>query len=180
MPPGPLIVLSAAAIFLFSLLFAPQHGVVARTIAELRLRLRIVREHLLRALYELSESQLAAAPVRSTNRKLIAERSWSGWLVHWWLAGLRARGLIERERQSVRLTPAGLAAAAEVTRTHRLWELFLVESAGIASDHVDRDADDVEHMLPAPLIRELEERLAAAGRLPVVPQVVPESPHELL
>ena len=63
----------------------------------------------------------------------------------------------------MRLTPAGLAAAAEVTRTHRLWELFLVESAGIASDHVDRDADDVEHMLPAPLIRELEERLAAVG-----------------
>jgi hypothetical protein len=57
--------------------------------------------------------------------------------------------------------------------------LFLVESAGIASDHVDRDADDVEHMLPAPLLRELEDRLAAAGRLPVAPQTIPESPHDL-
>jgi Mn-dependent DtxR family transcriptional regulator len=56
--------------------------------------------------------------------------------------------------------------------------LFLVESAGIPSDHVDRDADDVEHMLSKPLIRELEERLAKAGRLPAVP-TVPESPHEL-
>ena len=35
-------------------------------------------------------------------------------------------------------------------------------------------------MLPTPLIRELEERLAAAGRLPAVPQTVPESPHEML
>lgn len=72
-----------------------------------------------------------------------------------------------------------MAAAAEVTRTHRLWELFLVESAGIASDHVDRDADDVEHMLPPYLIRELEDRLAAIGRLPAIPQAIPESPHEL-
>ena len=44
---------------------------------------------------------------------------------------------------------------------------------------VDRDADDVEHMLPKPLISELEQRLATAGRLPVVPETVPESPHEL-
>jgi manganese/zinc/iron transport system permease protein len=79
----------------------------------------------------------------------------------------------------VQLTPAGLAAAAEVTRTHRLWELFLVSSAGIASDHVDRDADDVEHMLPAPLIDELEQRLAAAGKLPILPTLLPESPHEI-
>jgi manganese/zinc/iron transport system permease protein len=79
----------------------------------------------------------------------------------------------------VSLTPAGLAAAADVTRTHRLWELFLVESAGIASDHVDRDADDVEHMLPTGLIRELENRLAASGRLPAVHKTVPESPHEV-
>jgi len=93
---------------------------------------------------------------------------------------LAAQRLIERDNGRVRLTPAGLAAAAEVTRTHRLWELFLVESAGIARDHVDRDADDVEHMLPAPLLRELEERLAATGRLPVAPQTIPESPHELL
>jgi manganese/zinc/iron transport system permease protein len=101
-------------------------------------------------------------------------------VLNWWLWRFSTQGLIERDGHSARLTPAGLAAAAQVTRTHRLWELFLVESAGIASDHVDRDADDVEHMLPAPLIRKLEARLAASGRMPVVPQMVPESPHELL
>jgi Mn-dependent DtxR family transcriptional regulator len=87
--------------------------------------------------------------------------------------------MIERNDGKVQLTPAGLAAAADVTRTHRLWEQFLVSSAGIASDHVDRDADDVEHMLTEPIIRELEEQLARAGRLPDAPQKIPESPHEL-
>jgi manganese/zinc/iron transport system permease protein len=182
MPPGPLIVLSAAAIFVVSLLFAPRRGLVAGNVAEIRLRLRIVREHLLRALYEMSEPHLPRRP-DIDEAQLLAHRSWSGWVVRWWLTMLRAQGLVEQlgeDGKKVRLTPAGLAAAADVTRTHRLWELFLVESAGIASDHVDRDADDVEHMLPAPLIRDLERRLAETGRMPVVPQMVPESPHELL
>lgn len=178
LPPGPLIVLSATAVFLFSLFFAPERGLVARIVAELRLRIRIVREHLLRGLYELSEPYLPERP-EVNEAALIATRSWSEPLVKWSLSRLAARDLIDRENGHIRLTSAGLTAAAEVTRTHRLWEMFLVESAGIPSDHVDRDADDVEHMLPKQLITELEARLAAAGRLPVVPETVPESPHEL-
>jgi manganese/zinc/iron transport system permease protein len=177
-PPGPLIVLSASGIFVFSLLFAPERGVVAGVVAELRLRLRIVREHLLRGLYELNEPELPAIAA-TTEQQLISQRTWNEPLLRWMLRRLESQNLIRRQNGSVQMTPAGLAAAAEVTRTHRLWEMFLVESAGIASDHVDRDADDVEHMLPKQLIRELEERLAAIGRLPVVPQEVPVSPHEL-
>jgi manganese/zinc/iron transport system permease protein len=177
-PPGPLIVLVAATFFLCSLLFAPQSGVVARTLAELRLRLRISREHLLRALYELSETHLPDRP-RITESQLLAHRTWNRPWLDWWLRRAESKGLLKREDQSVQLTPAGLSAAAEVTRTHRLWELFLVSSAGIASDHVDRDADAVEHMLPAPLVNELEERLAAAGKLPLRTLDVPRSPHEL-
>jgi manganese/zinc/iron transport system permease protein len=177
-PPGPLIVLSATGVFLFSLLFAPQRGLVARAVAELRLRLRIVREHLLRSLYELNEPnlpQIASIP----EQQLTARRSWNEPVLNWMLRRLAAARLITRTDDQIQLTPAGLAAAADVTRTHRLWELFLVESAGIASDHVDRDADDVEHMLPKPLLDELESRLAAAGRLPVVPESFPQSPHQL-
>jgi manganese/zinc/iron transport system permease protein len=177
-PPGPLIVLSAASFFLFSMLFAPQRGIVANAFAELQLTHRIAREHLLRALYEISEPQLPKRPAVAETQ-VVAQRRWRRWWVDWWLWRLQARGLIERVNGDVRLTPAGLAAAAEVTRTHRLWEMFLVESAGIAADHVDRDADAVEHMLPKHVIQELEQRLAAAGRLPVVPQAVPESPHDL-
>lgn len=177
-PPGPLIVLSASSFFLFSMLFAPERGILANAYAELQLTRRIAREHLLRALYEISEPQLPERPA-VPEEQLLALRHWRRWWVDWWLSRLRARGLIERENGNIRLTPVGLAAAAEVTRTHRLWEMFLVESAGIAPDHVDRDADAVEHMLPKHLVQELEQRLAAAGRLPVVPQAVPQSPHDL-
>jgi manganese/zinc/iron transport system permease protein len=152
--------------------------VLARALAEWRLQRRIIREHLLRGLYELSEPTLPKLP-QIAKKQLLAQRGWTGWMVNRWLRRLQAQQLIRRENGSVSLTPAGLAAAADVTRTHRLWELFLVESAGIASDHVDRDADDVEHMLPTGLIRELENRLAASGRLPAVHKTVPESPHEV-
>jgi manganese/zinc/iron transport system permease protein len=178
MPPGPLIVLSAAAFFVLSLLFAPHGGIVASTFGELRLRLRITGEHLLRSLYELSEPHLPQRPFID-EFQLLAQRRWSSWILKWWLVRLHSRKMIERDHRRVRLTPDGLTAAAEVTRTHRLWELFLVTSAGIASDHVDRDADDVEHMLPKPLIRELEDKLAKEGRLPSATRRVPESPHEL-
>jgi len=178
MPPGPLIVLSATAFFVLSLLFAPQQGVLASLLAELRLRVRISGEHILRSLYELNEPHLPQRPFIDESQ-LLAQRRWSLFILKWWLARLHSRKLIERDHQRVRLTLKGLTAAAEVTRTHRLWELFLMTSARIASDHVDRDADDVEHLLPTPLIREMEEKLAKAGRLPAAPRRVPESPHEL-
>jgi hypothetical protein len=44
---------------------------------------------------------------------------------------------------------------------------------------VDRDADDVEHLLPESLLSLLEERLAELGRLPRVLGEVPSSPHEI-
>jgi len=178
LPPGPLIVLAATAFFLLSLFFAPRRGLLARSWAELRLRMRIAREHLLRAMYEISEDRLPDRPFVEESQ-LVAHRSWSKWVVDWWLRRAEGGGLVERRQTAIRLTPRGLAAAAEITKTHRLWELFLVESAGVARDHVDRDADAVEHVLPRPLVEDLERRLTEAGRMPVVPERVPESPHEV-
>ncbi|MBC7772751.1 MAG: hypothetical protein H7210_09680 [Pyrinomonadaceae bacterium] len=76
------------------------------------------------------------------------------------------------------LTPSGTAAAAEMTRTHRLWELFLIHHADIAPDHVHRDADELEHCLPPAILAELESRMTGEGRLTTgEPRAVPASPH---
>ncbi len=75
------------------------------------------------------------------------------------------------------LLPAGLAEARRVVRAHRLWELFLVDQVGIAADHVHRDADQMEHLLPPEYLAQLEEglgrRLEASGR----PAQLPPSLH---
>ena len=176
LPAGAAIVLTASSFFIFSLLLAPGRGVLSRIVGEVQLRRRIAREHLLRSLYELSESglpermQLPLQTIRDYRHwrslpKLITQAVESG--------------LVETARETVRLTPLGLRRSAELTKAHRLWEMYLVQHASIAADHVDRDADDVEHLLPAALLLELEQELADEGRLPEVTSEVPESPHEL-
>lgn len=178
LPAGATIVLTAAAMFVFSLLFAPQRGVVARVLAEWHLRQRISREHLLRALYELGETrlpQIAALPVE----QLRAYRYWKPRSLERLLQWAVGEDMVKLGDVHVQLTPLGLRHAADLTKVHRLWEMYLMQHADIPADHVDRDADDTEHLLPEAVLVELEQQLADEGRLPRAIPEVPESPHEL-
>lgn len=178
LPTGPVIVLSGTVIFLASMLFAPRRGVIARFVELVELRRRTARENLLRTMYEWTERQLDKRPEVARDR-LLDERAWTPRqlerLLRW---GARQR-FVEVSPRGARLTEEGLREAAGITRAHRLWELFLIQGANIASDHVDRDADAIEHLLPPEMIDDLEEMLARQGRLPRVPGYVPQSPHEL-
>jgi manganese/zinc/iron transport system permease protein len=172
-PTGPVIVLCGTAFFLFSVFLAPRRGVIARLWAGLRLRRKTARENLLRTMYELSEAQLPGLPEIPLD-ELLQHRSWSraqarrlaGWLVR--------TGLGERGAGGIRLSPRGLAEAGRMVRAHRLWELFLIRGAEIAPDHVDRDADSIEHLLSPRMIEQLEAELAAGG---LAERAVPRSPH---
>jgi manganese/zinc/iron transport system permease protein len=153
--PGAAIVLTAAALFSVSLLFAPQKGLASRLFTEYRLRRRIAEEHLLRALFELSESELPRIPIV----EMAILRDYR----HWWSLD----GLLQRARE------ADLVDWSD-------GRVQLMRHADIAADHVDRDADDVEHMLPESLVAKLELELAAEGRLPNVVAEVPDSPHQIV
>lgn len=178
LPTGPVIVLTGAVLFVLSLLAAPERGVLSRLWHESRLRLRVARDHLLRSMYELNEPALPAlAP--ATIERLRAHRHWPGWMLRWQLDRGEREGLLELTDDSVTLTPLGLRRAAEATKAHRLWEMYMMEFAGSAPDHVDRSADAVEHLLPEALLVKLEERLATEGRLPAAAMEVPASPHEV-
>jgi manganese/zinc/iron transport system permease protein len=178
MPTGPVIVLCGAAIFLFSVLFAPRRGVISRVVSEVNLRRKTARENLLRTLYELSEYHLDERPPIALEA-IRARRAWTLWAARWLLAAASRRGDVEWQQNQVRLTPKGLRRAADVTRAHRLWEIFLIEGANIASDHVDRDADSIEHVLTPDTLDALEKRLADSGALPEEDRQVPVSPHAL-
>lgn len=176
LPAGASIVLTAASFFVLSVLLAPRRGVVAKMVSEYQLRRRISHEHLLRSLYELSESELPTIPRLS----LLSVREHRHWNSLEKLLNLEVEaGTIERSGQTVKLTPLGLRRATELTKAHRLWEMYLVQFAGIAPDHVDRDADDIEHLLPESLVLQLEQQLANEGRLPLLIPEVPLSLHDL-
>jgi manganese/zinc/iron transport system permease protein len=181
LPAGAIVVVVAGILFVASLIFGRARGLIVRLREQLRLRRRVMRQHLLRAMYELSESDSAVprqpaarAPVRLA--ALLSERSWSPRRLHRLLRSAQRDGLVQRAKgDSYGLTDRGAEAAWRIVRNHRLWELFLITHADIAPSHVDRDADEVEHVLSPQLIAELEQQLASTR-----PDLAaPGSPHHL-
>lgn len=166
-PTGPVITLVGTVIFVFSLLLAPERGVVAAALRRWKLMRRIASQNLLRSVYEHLErgGDLGGAWAPAVLDGASARC----------LPAAKRSGLVEPAGEGLVLTRAGQEAAARVVRAHRLWEMFLISGASLATDHVDRDADEIEHHLSPELLAQLEARLAAEGRLPAG---VPRSPHE--
>jgi len=175
---GPVIVLVGTAGFVISMLFAPGRGIVARAARYLALRRRTARENVLRTLYELAEQAQPIVPSDQpptgmtatspcTIEQLTRLRAWTPAHAHRLLNRCIRDGLVRpAPPDRFTLTPKGLAAAAAVVRKHRLWEMFLIHEANIAADHVDRDADSIEHVLGPETLAHLERLLRQEKRLP--------------
>ena len=54
----------------------------------------------------------------------------------------------------------------EIVRNHRLWELYLTNSANFPADHVHDDAEKIEHLLGEDMVRRLEKLLNHATQDP--------------
>ena len=154
-PTGPLIVLVAGTLFAVSLFFAPRRGLLARWTTARALHRRIDDEHLLRDLYELHELRTPA----SINQ-LTTHRAWRSGPLRAAISRAQSLGFITHVDNTLALTPAGRDKSLRIIRSHRLWELYLHEHAGVAPDHVDRDADLIEHFITPELLAKFEAQLA--------------------
>lgn len=174
LPAGAIIVIAAAAVFVFSMLFGPVRGVLPRTLRQLQLKKKVGRQHLLRSVYEILEATQEAKPIRNLPiglDRLRQHRYWNKGELPTLIRQARGEDHIERQPSGeLRLSESGFGEASRITRNHRLWELYLIRYADIAPSHVDRDADMVEHILGADIVNQLEAELAADH-----PEV--ESPH---
>lgn len=174
-PTGAIIVVTAASMFIVSMIFGSARGVLVRGIRHAALVVTVGRQHLLRAFYE----SIEGTESRTVGfDRLLAKRSWSAPRLSLWLrfadrAGVVAPAAVDG-RRAYRLTDDGFAEAERVVRNHRLWELYLITHADIAPSHVDRDADRIEHVLGPQMVAKLERLLAeqAGGALP-------DSPHRI-
>jgi len=80
---------------------------------------------------------------------------------------LAALGLADHEPYyGVRLTRAGERIALEVTRRHRLLELYLAETLDIELDAVHAEADRLEHALSEKLAARIDEALSSPTQDP--------------
>lgn len=158
LPTGPVIVLCSSTVLVISLVLAPRRGLLWADLARRRVARRIRRENLLKDLYGWGERTgdfIAAVPWSY----VMGVRGQSGWQVERTARRLVQRGFLERSEKGPRLTEIGLDAAAQVVRKHRLWEVYLTRQLELASDHVHRDADAMEHTLPDRAVALLEEKL---------------------
>jgi len=181
LPAGAVIVLVAALFFVVSMLIGTERGVMIRFLRQSQLKKRMGRQHLLRALYEILEGGRVTEELNIRTvpfRQIRGRRTWSDTQLRDYIRRAYNEGLVEAPNKvdSILLTKTGLAEAAQVTRNHRLWEMYLIEYADVATSRVDRDADMVEHVLGEKMVTRLENKLQAyrsAGSL------VPQSPHPI-
>lgn len=181
---GAVIVLSGSGLFVLSLCFGIRRGIIWKWRAERGIQRRTGRHDLLRAIYELAETCKASSAEETVEpddsallqfpvdrEVLLGKRGWDHRRLDRLIKeAVRERLLAYHGDGTFRLTPDGAALARRAVRNHRLWELYLITYADIAPSHVDRDADQIEHVLDADVIRELERRM---------PSAMPPSPHPL-
>jgi len=171
MPTGAIIVVCAGVMFFISMFCSPHRGLIAGMTRHWRLHRRIQRQHLLRALAECEELHRLDSTL--DEQHLLTIRSWRHGLLQRVIRRARRAGLICTDVAGrIGLTPRGRIEARRVLRNHRLWEMYLIRYADIAASHVDRDADEVEHVLSEEIIFDLERALAQEAR-------IPPSPHPL-
>ena len=181
LPAGAVIVLVAALFFVVSMLVGTERGVMIRFLRQSQLEKRMGRQHLLRALYEILEGGRVTEEliIRTVPfRQIRGRRTWSDRQLRDYIRRAYNDGLVEAPNKvdSILLTKTGLAEAAQVTRNHRLWEIYLIEYADVATSRVDRDADMVEHVLGEKMVTRLENKLQAYR---IAGSLVPQSPHPI-
>lgn len=179
-PTGAVIVLTAAALFVFSLLFGSAKGMLNQWLQARSLAAHMGQQHLLRAIYESQDAESVPQGELHINCSVPLQtlqhcRSWSPKQLNTLILREENRGRVISDSQGLRLTEIGLKEAKRLVRSHRLWELYLITYADIAPSHVDRSADDIEHVLDAELVAKLEAKLLNLDSIPAVPR----SPHPL-
>ncbi len=179
LPSGAMIVLVCSFFFFLSMVFGSSRGVLVRYLRRRRLHRRIDRQHLLRAMYELIEPQQDGETYDSKSlvsvSQLLPMRSWNRGRLLRAIRSAEDDQLVRLRGEDTYLTRAGFVEGARLTRQHRMWEMYLITYAEVAPGLVDRDADDIEHVLEPEVIDELEE-LLEEQKMRIH---VPVSPHDL-
>jgi manganese/zinc/iron transport system permease protein len=166
LPAGPVIVLVGSTIFLFSLLFAPRRGAIARALERRRFQRSLARQRWLAAAYDVAETLGPG----SQRREILAKKSGLS-------PSALERLLAEAEQEGLAHCPAvgeyslteqGQREAQRAARAERLWQEYLVVEPDEAGGLISLDYESVDRELPPEVIATLEQRLSAAGRLPVV------------
>ncbi len=162
MATGPLMILSATMIFLFSMICAPKRGLAAKAIRLIRLRRKTSRDQVLLTIYEQYEKNDLYVTAEGVRKK----RRLSPSLCHKVLNELEKERCIVRVENGIwQMTRAGIEKGYHIALKHRMYEVYLMHEMELANIEFDQ-----EHFVPDRLPEETRERLFSLlklyGRMP--------------
>jgi len=151
--------LSAGLLFFLASLLAPR-GVLVQIARRQKLALRILSEDLIALLYRIDErSPDQTTTIEQLRTILLSGRGISSFLIN----QHRRHGHVIVDGPGYRLTDSGRRLGAELVRSHRLWEQYLVSEGGVAIDRIHDQAEKLEHFTG----RDMRDRLQQETSAPV-------------
>lgn len=153
LPTGPMIITVATIFCFFSLCFAPERGWLVRLWRMFSFRYHCISENLLKILWR------KGAHHPMTWKEIRDAEDISPLLTYAACAQLLRQGWIGKNEKGYHLTTDGTHRAARIVRLHRLWEVYLANYLGVGVERVHRSAEEMEHIITAPLEEELTKLL---------------------
>jgi len=180
MPTGPWVVVILALFAFLSLLLGTAKGTILRWIRYIVYRRKMLKENILKCLYQLGEKDGKYDAYRDFDeirqRRYIPDTDLQrGGRM------LASQGFIDQKKQEMKLTPAGLTEGERIVRIHRLWELYLTTHLNLPADHVHDNAEAIEHVITPEIEQALEASLAFPTRDPhasPIPYSVKTTPNK--
>jgi len=148
-------VVVVGAIFVVSLLAAPQYGLLGRALRLMRLSLQVAQDHVLLHLLRVREGDGQVLTRRGDLLEVAPLARLMSRVALWLLA---RKGWISVQDGQYGLASAGYRQATDLLRSHRLWETYL-NQIGLPQDHVHGPADALEHFTDEQLQREMRAAL---------------------
>jgi ABC-type Mn2+/Zn2+ transport system permease subunit/Mn-dependent DtxR family transcriptional regulator len=152
-PPGPAMAIMATLFYLITVTLSPQKGLLSSWLRKRKQRQRIIREDVLKQvlkLDELNELSLDKLAHKMGHHQARVQKA---------LSQLAQLGYVSLQGAQIKLTDEGLIQATRLVRAHRLWETYLVQHMGMASDQIHEDAERFEHLLTDDMLDEVEAHL---------------------
>jgi len=168
-PTGPMIVIVVSCICLFSLLFAPERGLLWRLIRIGRFRYQCLCENLLKSLwFDGTEREIDL----QKQQVLLNIPSYYLSFILW---RFQRNGWVQKTSSNkCYLTKSGMQRAAQIVRLHRLWEVYLADYLGVGAERVHRSAEEMEHIITPELEQELTTLLNDPKRDPHYQPIPPK------
>ena len=161
LPAGALIVLVCGFFFLISFLFGFESGIFVKLFRNLRFQYRILIQNLLRSMYEIANTKSSlkeeeAWSILIRYEELFNFRNWKKFSFRIAVELSKVKNLIVKTKEGLIFTKSGYLESARIFRNHNLWELYLLNYAGVGLGHVDHFVDDIEHIVESKILEELE------------------------